>query len=743
MKTKKWSKAALGAGSLMLAAAMVAAVPAAQTLPAFAQGVSEETEDSLLTSNLIQDGSFEGVTADDTGAWTMDVTSEAAGEKGSWEVSTDAHSGSQAITLKGAGNDSGYPEISQKITVLSNTTYYVALRVKNNNTAMSSANLFFGFASEERAEETIYGEQHRWADNSVDKDKIYQNEDESWSAHNGYSLYSARIRTGNETNIRFYVRVQKMNVTIDDISVTYAQDIVSTGSENLLKNAGFEDSTSANALKDWVEIGETTTGFSAGIDDVRTTSAYVPGSNMQDKQIEGSNTLYLVAQSGAEGSMTVGQPVTVEAGSNYAFYANFSKWGEVKETAGVQKVQIGILAENQEDVLTVKTIDGSDISLARYMLASVVANVGENTTVYPFVKVETKGFGTYGAGLYVDECYFFKTALDLPEGKTNLLTNGALEENSDGWWEVGGSSQLGWEAGGADGKAYVSQGDIWLSQWSPYDGIVQSVTLEAGQMYKITAYMRTYLISGASAAYDGLYSPVTVMVIEGDDESVSEALYADDSTDNLTVVAKQNVRFERDDAYMPVNLIFTAETAGTYSVFVGFEGGVENNVFQGGVQIGGVSMYKTSMEELAVEENNDDYSQAIVNTSSDVTVTATGITIGKAMTVSEFTDAVYAAPGYTMTIKDADGNTVTSGDMKSGYTVSVAKDGTEVASYAVTVNAGGTDGPSDPDDPTDPGDPDANNAWVLPVVLSVIGVVVVAGVIVAVVLLKKKGKGGK
>ncbi len=740
MKTKKRSKTALGAGSLMLAAAMVAAVPAAQTLSAFAQGVSEETEDSLLTSNLIQDGSFEGVTADDTGAWTMDVTSEAAGEKGSWEVSTDAHSGSQAITLKGAGNDSGYPEISQKITVLPNTTYYVALRVKNNNTAMSSANLFFGFASEERAEETIYGEQHRWADNSVDKDKIYQNEDESWSAHNGYSLYSARIRTGNETNIRFYVRVQKMNVTIDDISVTYAQDIVSTGSENLLKNAGFEDSTSANALKDWVEIGETTTGFSAGIDDVRTTSAYVPGSNMQDKQIEGCNTLYLVAQSGAEGSMTVGQPVTVEAGSNYAFYANFSKWGEVKATAGVQKVQIGILAENQEDVLTVKTIDGSDISLARYMLASVVANVGENTTVYPFVKVETKGFGTYGAGLYVDECYFFKTALDLPEGKTNLLTNGALEENSDGWWEVGGSSQLGWEAGGADGKAYVSQGDIWLSQWSPYDGIVQSVTLEAGQMYKITAYMRTYLISGASAAYDGLYSPVTVMVIEGDDESVSEALYADDSTDNLTVVAKQNVRFERDDAYMPVNLIFTAETAGTYSVFVGFEGGVENNIFQGGVQIGGVSMYKTSMEELSVEENNDDYSQAIVNTSSDVTVTATGITIGKAMTVSEFTDAVYAAPGYTMTIKDADGNAVTSGDMKSGYTVSVVKDGTEVASYAVTVNAGGTDGPSDPADPTDP---DANNAWVLPVVLSVVGVVVVAGVIVAVVLLKKKGKGSK
>ena len=738
MKTKKRSKVTLGAGCIVLAAAMIAGVPVTQSFHAFAQGNSEQTqaEDELLTSNLIEDGSFENVTAENTGAWTMDISSEAAGEKGSWEISTDAHTGSQAITLKGAGNDSGYPEITQKITVLPNTTYYVTLRVKNNNTAMSSANLFYGFASEEREGETIYGEQHRWADNSVDKDQIYQNEDETWSAHNGYSLYSARITTGNETNIRFYVRVQKMNVTIDDICVTYAQDIVSTGSENLLKNAGFEESTSANALKDWVEIGETAAGFSAGIDDVRTTSAYVPGSDMQDKQIEGCNTLYLVAQSGAEGTMTVGQPVSVEANSNYAFYANFSKWGEVKATAGVQKVQIGILAENQEDVLTVKTIDGADISLARYMLASVVANVGENTTVYPFIKVETKGFGTYGAGLYIDECYFFKTALDIPEGKTNLLTNGAFEENSDGWWEVGGSSQLGWEAGAADGKAYASQGDIWLSQWSPYDGIVQSVSLEAGQMYKITAYMRTYLISGQSTAYDGLYSPVTVMVIEGDDETVSGTLFAEDSADNLNVVAKQNVRFERDDAYMPVSLIFTAEKAGTYSIFVGFEGGVENNVFQGGVQIGGVSMYTTSMEELSVEEDDSDYSQALVNTSSDVTISATGITIGKAMTVSEFTDAVYAAPGYTMTVKDESGNAVTSGDMKSGYTVSVQKDGAEVVSYTVTVNGEGTGDPTDPSAPSDP----EGNPWVLPVVLSIVGVVVVAGVVVAVVLVKKNKK---
>ena len=744
MKTRsKWLAALLALAAAF--ALLLGLIPA--RIAGSAQGVSEETDDELLTSNLIKDGSFEDVTADDTGAWDVDTTSEAAGERGTFEVvegAKNVHSGEKAVRLAGAGNDSGYPEISQQMTVLPNTTYYVTLRVKNNNTAMSSANLFFGFASPEREEEVIYGEQHRWADNSVDKDHIYA-EGENWSEHNGFSLISARIRTGNETSVRFYIRLQKMNATIDDVSVTYAQDIVSTGSENLLKNPGFEDSTNANPLADWVTIGEVTNGFSAGIDDVRTTSAYTPGSNMQDKQIEGCNTLYLVAQSGAEGTMTVGQPITVEPDTNYAFYVNLSKWGEAKASgAGVQAARIGILAADMETVLARCTVDGSDISLARYMLASVVANSGENTTVYPFIEAETIGFGTYGAGLYIDECYFFETALDLPEGKENLLSNGDLAKNSDGWWEVGGSSQLGWEAGGEDGKAYATQGNIWLSQWSPLDGIVQSVSLKKDQMYKITAYMRPYWAAESkSAAYDGLYSPLSVLVIEGDDETVQTALSADDSTQNLNVVARQNVRVERDDAYMPVTLIFTAPADGEYSVFVGFEGGSDPVLgFQGGVQIGGVSMYETSMEELSLIDESGDYSDVLINTSTDVTVSGTSVTIGKEMSVADFANAVYAASGYTMSVVDADGNAVTGGNMASGYRI-VVKDGegSTVKEYTVTVS--GAQGGDETNTPGGEGDGEdtapASDGWTWQwAALFVPIAVVIIGAIVAVVIVRKK-----
>lgn len=682
---EKGSIKRISLATILCASAILVSTVKEAKMTTNAQGVSVETTD-LLTSNLLKDGSFENVTAEDTGSWVVDTSSDAAGTKGSFEVVEDAHTGNKAITLKGAGNDSGYPEISQKITVLPNTTYYVSMRVKNNNTSMSSANMFFGFASEERTDEKIYGEQHRWADNSVDKDQIYKTEGGNWSAHNGFSLYSARIKTGNETNIRFYVRVQKMNVTIDDISITYANDVVSTGKENLLKNSGFEDSNPSNPLKDWEAIGTVSEGFSAGIDDVRTTSAYVAGNNMQDKQIEGCNALYLVAQSGAEGSMTIGQGVEVNANTNYAFYANFSKWGEVKATAGVQSVKMGILAADKETVLTSKTIDGADISLARYMLASVVTNVLENTTVYPFITSETKGFGTYGAGLYVDECYFFETGLDLPENKTNLLTNGALKDNTDGWYEVGGSSQLGWEEGTKDGKGYASNGNVWLSQWSPLDGLVQSANLEAEKLYKVTAYMRTYFAGGQPLEnQDGLYSPVSILVIGGSDETVSEQIYQKDSLEGLNVVAKQNVRLERDDAYMPVSLIFSVPTSGAYSIFVGFEGGVFNYTWQGGVQIGGVSMYETSMEELSVMDEEEDYSNALVNTSSDVTISEGSITLAKAMTVAEFNEVVYAAPNYTMSIVDASNNEVTSGTLLTGQKVVVKKGEEVVATYTLTV----------------------------------------------------------
>ena len=477
-----------------------------------------------------------------------------------------------------------------------------------------------------------------------------------------------------------------MNVTIDDVTVTYASPVVPMGSTNLLANPGFESSSNANPLASWEEIGETTTGFSAGIDDVRTTSAYTPGSNMQDKQIEGFNALYLVAQSGADGQMTIGQEVTVNANTYYGFYANFSKWGEIKATAGLQQVEIGILAADKTTKLTRKTIDGADISLARYMLAGVVANTGENTKVYPYVIAKTKGFGTYGAGLYVDECYFFETKLNVPEGKTNLLSNGDLSNNSDGWYEVGGSSQLGWENGGSQGKSFVTKGNEWLSQWDPYDGMVQSVTLKKDSYYYVTAYMRTYFDTQwgvLPTEYDGLYSPVSILVFEGGDENVSEVLAGNDVS-SLTMVAKQNVRFERDDAYMPVTLIFKAPKDGSYSFFVGFEGGVYNSTWQGGVQIGGISVYETSMEELAPVESTVDYDNLLVNTSSDITVSEDALNITKAMTISEFNDLVYAQAGYDLKVVDANNAEVTTGNMKTGYKVTISKDNAVVKTYSVT-----------------------------------------------------------
>lgn len=747
MKTKsKWLSAFL---ALAVALVMVIGLLPAAVLRGSAQSVSEEKNenDGLLTSNLVKDGSFENVTADDTGAWTVDVTSEAAGTKGSWELvegAENVHSGEKAITLKGAGNDSGYPEIAQVIEVLPNTTYFVTLRVRNNNTAMSSANLFFGFATEEREGETIFSEQHRWTDNAADTDMTTDDEGMPTENHNGYSLYTARLKTGNETTVRFYIRLQKMNATIDDVTITYAQDIVSTGSENLLKNPGFESSSSANALADWMTLGEIPAGFSAGIDDVRTSAAYTPGSDMQDKQIEGCNALYLVANSGANGAMTISQAVAVEANSNYAFYVNLSKWVEtLKDQAGVQSVTVGIYAADQETVLARRTIDGNNISLARYMLVSVVANSAENTTLYPFISVEIAGFGTYGAGLYVDDCSFFKTALDLPEGKENLLTNGDIAENSDGWWEVGGSSQLGWEAGSKDGKAYVSDGNIWLSQWSPLDGIVQSVTLKKDQMYKITTYMRPYWgndqTPNASSMYDSLYSPLSILVIEGNDEAVSGALSTDDSTANLTVVARQSVRVERDDAYVPVTLIFTAPADGEYSVFIGFEGGYDEALgFQGGVQIGGMSMYETSMEELSVIDETGDYSDVLVNTSSDVTVDGTSIAIREAMTVADFKDAVYAASGYTMSVTDANGQAVTSGSMASGYKVVVSDgDGNVVKEYSVTVNASGSQG-GDTTTPPVSGEEEGGWTWQWAALFVPIAVVIVAVVVIVLVMKKKK-----
>ncbi|MGN1078532.1 MAG: hypothetical protein ACI4ST_08455, partial [Candidatus Gallimonas sp.] len=677
---------------------------------------SEElnSEDGFLTSNLIEDGGFEGVSVEDAkaGAWDIDVTSSAAGTKGTAELVTDAYDGEQAFRLKGAGNDSGYPEISQDITVLPNTTYFISLRVKVNGTATSNSNIFYGLVSRDRETETVYGEQHRWSDNSVDKDKVYKTEEDEWAGYtNGFTLFNARIRTANETNVRLFIRVQKMDVTIDDVSVTYAGDLV-PASANLLKNPGFEDSTGADALKDWEAIsmpesGGAGSGAAAGIDDVRTSSAYTAGRSTQDKQIEGFNALYLAAYSGIteEDSIIIGQAVSVTANTQYSFYANFSKWDSPKSLAGVQSVTVGIYAADKETVLAAKNIDGADISMARYLYTGVSGNSGDNTTVYPFIKVQTIGYGAYGQGLYVDDCAFYKTSLGLPDGKTNMFTNGELAGSSDGWYEVGGSSQLGWQ----NKSAYISDGSVWLSQWNPYNGLLQGARLEAGKLYKVTAYVAGYLNGPQDAPFEGLNSPASILVIKGEEEEVYNTIEADLAAwqfDNIEVVAKQNVYLDTDVVYRPIELIFSVETTGDYSILIGFEGmayyaPTDSWIWRGGMNIGGVSMYETSMEELSPIVDDGDYTDYIVNTdTTNISITDDAITV-KGLTVEQFLEAAYAAPGYEMKVVDANGNEVTSGKMQSGYSVVVTKDNETVKTYSVSVSS--TPG-GDPGDNTGDGD---------------------------------------
>ena len=138
---------------------------------------------------------------------------------------------------------------------------------------------------------------------------------------------------------------------------------------------------------------------------------------------------------------------------------------------------------------------------------------------------------------------------------------------------------------------------------------------------------------------------------------------------------------------MPISLIFEAKASKIYSIFVGFEGGVYENTWQGGVQIGGVSLYETSMDELSVIKDDDNYDSALVNTSEDITISEGKITVNKSMSVSEFKDAVYAAPGFEMKLLDNNGNEVTTGNVLSGQIVKIYKNNEEALSYTITVNA--------------------------------------------------------
>lgn len=671
---------------LVVALAVVSKNPA---LTVSANAGSEENSMELPTSNLIKDGGFENITVEDTGSWIIDTTSEAAAG-GSWSISTDPYAGTQAVNLVGAGNKNGYPEIAQVVEVFANTNYYFTFRLRNNDPSMSGANVFFGFASESRENEVQYTQQHRWIDNTIDVDQVYKidtDEDgvkDSWAKFNGYSLFSGVFNTGNHTKVRAFIRLQKMNATIDNVTLTIAEDFVNPGAENLLRHGGFEG-TDAENKEVWVVDGEIEEGMGYGFDDVRATPVYVPGVDMQDKQIEGYKNLYIVANSGVENkSLRIKQEVSVEQNSYYAFYAYLSKWG----LTGLKNGIIGVM-DSEGNVLARKKIAGADISLTRYMLASVVCNTEDNDKVFVFIEAEIElSVGAYGVGLYVDDARFFKTGKDLPEGKTDLILNGDFSDMDDEWWLVGGSSQVGAENGGPYGKSYASENNIWLSQWNPGDGIYQEIQLKGGQMYKVVARVRTYfdtVYGTKSDRYDGLYSPVSIIVSDANGD-VAKALY----------------RFERNDAYIPVSLIFSPEEDGVYRVFIGFEGGAENYTWQGGMQIGSVSMYETSLEELSKEEEAGEETY-LTSTDSEITISENSVHVNKKITVKEFKDNVYSPAQYTMKIVGADEKELADTDYITSETkIQIYEGETLVATFTVETpeETGETDKPQ-------------SNAWLI------------------------------
>lgn len=676
---KNFGKKAAGIALTLSFALTCAASAFGGKLGAKAATVSEDTS-SLTTSNLMEDGGFEGVTKEDTGAWTIDTTSSAA-KGGSWDLvaDEDVYAGEKAVKLVAPGNSGNYPEVAQVVDVYANTDYVLSFRLRSASSNLGSANIYFGFASESREDEKIYVQQHRWADNIIDTNRAVKDEDGAWAYYNGYSLFSGVFNTGNHTTLRAFIRLQKMTAYIDDVSLTLAEKVISPGSENLLKQPGFEGSDAENKE---VWEADSTGGMGYGFDTVP--AGLVPsGSELQDKNSEGKKAMYLVADAGVvDGEIFVKQKVTVEPNSHYALYASVSKWtNEFSDiTSGAIGIS-GIKADGTEEKLASNSLKGEDISVTRYTMLSAQCNVGEYTEVYVYFHCKVaQSAGSYGVGLYVDDAKFFKAGYDLPEGKTDLLSTGNFAEGEEDWWLLGGNSQVGVE----DGKGFSSGKNVWLSQWNAGDGICQVVELKAGQLYKVTARVRPYVISGASTMYDSLYSPIVL--------TATPAAQGDDGvTETGEVEARAAYRMERDNAYVPVSLIFTPKASGTYKIFIGFDGTADPALgFQGGLQIGSVSMYETSEKELSVIIDDGGETEALVNTSDKIVIEGTSITLSEEMTAEKFEEFVYAGEGYAMALQKADGSALAGTDtLTTGCKLVLSKDGETVETYTITAPSGG------------------------------------------------------
>ena len=206
---KNFGKKAAGIALTLSFALTCAASAFGGKLGAKAATVSEDTS-SLTTSNLMEDGGFEGVTKEDTGAWTIDTTSSAA-KGGSWDLvaDEDVYAGEKAVKLVAPGNSGNYPEVAQVVDVYANTDYVLSFRLRSAGSNLGSANIYFGFASEAREDEKIYVQQHRWADNIIDTNRAVKDEDGAWAYYNGYSLFSGVFNTGNHTTLRAFIRAAR------------------------------------------------------------------------------------------------------------------------------------------------------------------------------------------------------------------------------------------------------------------------------------------------------------------------------------------------------------------------------------------------------------------------------------------------------------------------------------------------------------------------------------------------------
>lgn len=728
MKTGTKFRVGKTAGFALAAVMALSAIPAG-VLSAHAyrsEDVTTGAEDNVYTSNLIKDGTFENLTLENNadgkpvkaGAWDIDVTSTSAGQGGQVTLVEDEGAvGGSAIRLKSSSRYSGYPEISQKMTVLPNTTYYVEMKVRIGYTNA----IFFGIASENRAGEKIYGQVHRWDGFDIDVD---HNDEENRltvgsDKFSGYTLYTGYFTTGDETNVRLFVRQEKSDMIIDDVSVSWAGDLMPIGAANLLKNGGFEDGKDVG----WQELSKSDNAAEVGIDAMSTTTFSV---TTQDKQMEGLNTLYIAAKNsfGTEDHYTIGQPVTVTANTNYTFAANLSKFAEATVMAaedvralGIQKVTMGIGYYTTDDegnevfanIGRGKVINGADISSACFQRFTYMANSGEHTAVYPYVKFEATvgNADQYGNCLYIDGCSFYENKIDLPAETENMILNGNLAGNGDIWLQVGGSSQLGYQSS----SSYLTgSGSVWLSQWNPYNGLMQSVSLKAGKYYRVTAYLQGYLNGPADAPFDDLNSPANILIIKGHDEDVESTVNAAQSSwaygdsfvlpaidDN--VVARQTVDLDTSAGYRPVTVIFSVPEDGEYTVFVGFEGWAyysetDSWIWRGGMNIGGVAMYEMSESELKPVKVWK-VTELLGNADTkNITLGESAITVAKNTPVSHFKENVYGygygntdEETYAYKIVDANGAEVTTGNIAAGSKLVVSgAEGFTPVEFALTVS---------------------------------------------------------